>query len=64
MFNAEKVFYEKILDFSNEKVLGFVPILYENILPSCLLVTEHDVIVLSPNKYFFAVLSSNHNFTL
>uniref|UniRef100_A0A0R3RYV6 Kinetochore-associated protein 1 n=1 Tax=Elaeophora elaphi TaxID=1147741 RepID=A0A0R3RYV6_9BILA len=56
LFSAAKVFYEEILDFSNEKVLGFVPILCENILPSCLLVTEHDVIVLSPNKSLREVL--------
>ncbi|EJD76075.1 RCC1 and BTB domain-containing protein 2 [Loa loa] len=50
LFNAAKIFYEKILDFPNARILGFIPILCENILPSCLLVTEHDVIVLSPNK--------------
>lgn len=57
-----KVFYEKVLDFANKKVLGFVPILYENILPSCLLVMEQDVIVLSPNKYFFAIVSLSCSF--
>ncbi|VBB32718.1 unnamed protein product, partial [Acanthocheilonema viteae] len=55
LFSAAKIFYEKILDFSNEKILGFVPILCENILPSCLLVTEHDLIVLSPNNCELAV---------
>uniref|UniRef100_A0A8R1TTY3 RCC1-like domain-containing protein n=1 Tax=Onchocerca volvulus TaxID=6282 RepID=A0A8R1TTY3_ONCVO len=56
LFSVGNVFYEKILDFSNEKILGFVPILCENILPSCLLVTEHDVFVLSPNRSLREIL--------
>ncbi|VIO87205.1 Uncharacterized protein BM_BM3167 [Brugia malayi] len=56
LFSTAKIFYEKILDFSSEKILGFIPIICENILPSCLLVTEHDVIVLYPNKSLREVL--------
>ncbi|KAM3725707.1 X-linked retinitis pigmentosa GTPase regulator [Dirofilaria immitis] len=56
LFSAANVFYEKILDFLNGKVLGFIPVLCENILPSCLLVTEYDVIILSPNKSLREIL--------
>lgn len=45
-----ELLYEEIHDFPDEKVLGFVPIWGENMLPSCMLLTERDVVNLSPKK--------------
>ncbi|VDN03308.1 unnamed protein product [Thelazia callipaeda] len=65
LFKTERLFYEKILDFTEGKVFGMIPIFWSSVLPICLLVTEHGVISLSPAKSiseFFVEYVAKHDY--